>query len=45
MGLMTLKPIAASLPYYFRRSTSNHGQGITGIWTNLRSGQAEPRGR
>jgi hypothetical protein len=40
MGLMTLKPIAAALPYYFRRSTSNHGQGITGLWTNLRWGKA-----
>jgi hypothetical protein len=36
MGLMTLKPIAAPLPYYFRKSTSNHGQGITGIWSNIR---------
>ncbi|MGO8705196.1 MAG: DUF6081 family protein [Candidatus Brocadiia bacterium] len=36
MGLMTLKPIAAPLPYYFPKSTSNHGQGITGIWSNIR---------
>ena len=36
MGLMTLKPIAAPLPYYFRKSTSNHGQGITGIWSSIR---------
>jgi hypothetical protein len=36
MGLMTLKPISAPLPYYFRKSTSNHGQGITGIWSNIR---------
>ena len=36
MGLMTLKPIAAPFPYYFPKSTSNHGQGITGIWSNIR---------
>ncbi len=36
MGLMTLKPIAAPFPYYFPKSTSNHGQGMTGIWSNIR---------
>ncbi len=38
MGLMTLKPIAAPFPYYFPKSTSLHGQGITGIWSNYRVG-------
>lgn len=43
MGLMTLKPIAAPWPYYFPKSTSLHGQGITGIWTDIRWGVSEGR--
>jgi hypothetical protein len=35
MGLMTIKPIAAAFPYYFPKSTSLHGQGITGIWSEM----------
>lgn len=40
MGLMTLKPIAASFPYYFPRSTSLHGQGIAGTWSEIRVGRS-----
>jgi hypothetical protein len=35
MGLMTLKPIVATPPHYVRKSTSLHGQGMTGIWSKL----------
>jgi hypothetical protein len=38
MGLMTLKPIAAAFPYYFPKSTSLHGQGVTGIWSEMKVG-------
>jgi len=41
MGLMTLKPIAAAFPYSFPKSTSLHGQGITGIWTDIRWGVSD----
>lgn len=40
MGLMTLKPISAAFPYYFPKSTSNHGQGIAGIWSDMRVGRS-----
>ncbi len=38
MGLMTLKPIRAPFPYYFPKSTSLHGQGISGVWADYRVG-------
>ncbi len=36
MGLMTLKPVSPFFPYYFTRSTGNHGQGMTGLWGQMR---------
>jgi hypothetical protein len=39
MGLMTIKPISSPFPYYFPRSTSLHGQGMTGIWSDIRVGK------